>query len=78
MGILWLFVRRFFVRPKWLGELSWGSGLVALLIFALMATYLAAFFVTGEGGAAQALWWERVIAPTRSALSFIPKVSYWS
>ena len=27
---LGLFVRRFFVRPKWLGELSWESGLIAL------------------------------------------------
>ena len=48
-GILGLFVRRFFVRPKWLGEkLSWESGLIALLIFVLMATYLAAFFVAGR------------------------------
>jgi len=53
VGILGLLVRRFLVRPKWLGEISWGSGLVALLIFALMATYLAAFFVTAPAGAVQ-------------------------
>ncbi len=29
-GIAGLFVRRFLVRPKWLGELSWESGLIAL------------------------------------------------
>ena len=51
VGIFGLFVRRFLVRPKWLGEVSWGSGLVALLIFVLMVTYLAAFFVHGDGAA---------------------------
>src|SRR5580693_7968804 len=45
-GIAGLFIRRFLVRPRWLGaKLSWESGFIALLIFALMATYLAAFFV---------------------------------
>ncbi len=72
VGILGLFVRRFFVRPKWLGELSWGSGLVALLIFGLMATYLAAFFVTGPGGAVQALWW----AHTITLLAFLPLIPH--
>ena len=48
VGIFGLFVRRFVVRPKWLGEVSWESGLIALLIFVLMVTYLAAFFVPGS------------------------------
>ena len=47
VGISGLFVRRFVARPKWLGEVSWESGLIALLIFLLMVTYLAAFFVPG-------------------------------
>jgi Fe-S oxidoreductase len=72
VGILGLFVRRFLVRPKWLGELSWGSGLVALLIFALMATYLAAFFVTRPVGAVQALWW----AHTLTLLAFLPLIPH--
>ncbi|HKN21720.1 MAG TPA: heterodisulfide reductase-related iron-sulfur binding cluster [Terracidiphilus sp.] len=72
VGILGLFVRRFLVRPKWLGELSWGSGLVALLIFALMATYLAAFFVTEPAGAVQALWW----AHTLTLLAFLPLIPH--
>jgi Fe-S oxidoreductase len=72
VGILGLFVRRFLVRTKWLGELSWGSGLVALLIFALMATYLAAFFVTAPGGAVQALWW----AHTITLLAFLPLIPH--
>ena len=72
VGILGLFLRRFLVRPKWLGELSWGSGLVALLIFALMATYLAAFFVTRPAAAVQALWW----AHTLTLLAFLPLIPH--
>jgi Fe-S oxidoreductase len=72
VGILGLFVRRFLVRPKWLGELSWGSGLVALLIFALMATYLAAFFARGQSGTVQALWW----AHTLTLLAFLPLIPH--
>jgi Fe-S oxidoreductase len=71
-GIAGLFIRRFLVRPKWLGTLSWGSGLVALLIFALMATYLAAFFVTGPGGVVQALWWTH----TLTLLAFLPLIPH--
>jgi Fe-S oxidoreductase/uncharacterized membrane protein YhaH (DUF805 family) len=72
VGISGLFVRRFLVRPKWLGELSWGSGLVALLIFLLMVTYLAAFFVSGAGGAARTLWW----AHTLTLLAFLPVIPH--
>jgi Fe-S oxidoreductase len=72
VGIAGLFVRRFMVRPKWLGELSWQSGLIALLIFALMATYLAAFFVAGGGGAARSLWW----AHTLILLAFLPLIPH--
>ena len=37
--------------PSGWAKLSWGSGLVALLIFVLMVTYLAAFFVPATGAA---------------------------
>ena len=44
VGIIALFIRRFFVRPLWLGKkVSFESGVIAFLIFALMATYLACF-----------------------------------
>ena len=57
-GILALFIRRFFLRPKWLGKkLSWESGFIALLIFVLMATYLASFFVSGTSPTIRILWW---------------------
>jgi Fe-S oxidoreductase len=73
IGILGLFIRRFLVRPKWLGEhLSWESGLIALLIFVLMATYLAAFFVGSTGPAIQALWW----AHTLTLLAFLPLIPH--
>jgi Fe-S oxidoreductase len=76
VGILGLFVRRFFVRPRWFGDdLSWESGFIALLIFALMATYLAAFFIpaaTPATPAARALWW----AHTLTLLIFLPIVPH--
>ncbi len=71
-GIFGLFIRRFLVRPKWLGEISWQSGLIALLIFALMVTYLAAFFVQGGSGAGRALWW----AHTLTLLAFLPLIPH--
>jgi Fe-S oxidoreductase len=43
VSIAGLAVRRFVARPRWLGEVSIESGVIALLIFILMATYLAAF-----------------------------------
>ena len=73
VGILGLFVRRFLVRPKWLGEkLSWESGFIALLIFLLMATYLAAFFVADTSSAARVLWWVHTLA----ILTFLPIIPH--
>jgi len=72
VGILALFVRRFVAQPKWLGELSWGSGLIAMLIFALMVTYLAAFFVPATSDAARPLWW----AHTLTLLVFLPLIPH--
>jgi Fe-S oxidoreductase len=73
VGISGLFIRRFLVRPKWLGEkLSWESGLIAFLIFALMATYLAAFFVPDTAPAARLLWWLHTLA----LLTFLPLIPH--
>jgi Fe-S oxidoreductase len=71
-GIAELFVRRFVVRPKWLGEVSPESGWIAFLIFALMATYLAAFFVAGDDGATREFWW----AHTITLLVFLPLIPH--
>jgi len=58
VSIFGLFARRFFVRPIWLGaKVSYESGFIALLIFALMVTYLGAFFVPETSVAARVLWW---------------------
>jgi Fe-S oxidoreductase len=58
IGIAGLFVRRFFVKPRWLGKkVSVESGVIAGLIFLLMVTYLAAFFTTDASPTARALWW---------------------
>ena len=49
VSITGLFIRRFFVRPIWLGKkVSVESGFIALLIFTLMVTYLAVFFTSSE------------------------------
>jgi len=69
VSIAGLFWRRFVVRPKWLGEkVSVESGVIAGLIFVLMVSYLAAFFVADDGVAVQALWWVHTLA----LLVFLP------
>jgi Fe-S oxidoreductase len=69
VGIAGLFVRRFVLRPRWLGEkVSVESGVIAGLIFALMVTYLAALLVGDGGRAAVGLWW----AHTLVLLAFLP------
>src|SRR5579872_5859061 len=72
ISIFGLFVRRFFVRPKWLGEISPESGFIAFLIFALMVTYLGGLWA-GEGTAAgRAFWWMH----TLSLLAFLPLIPH--
>ncbi len=73
VSILGLFLRRFIARPRWLGKnLSYESGVIALLIFLLMVTYLAAFFVTDTDPAARALWWTH----TLTLLIFLPLIPH--
>ena len=72
-GILWLFIRRFLIRPKWLGQkLSWESGFIALLIFVLMATYLASFFVADTSPSIKILWWLHTLA----LFTFLPIIPH--
>jgi Fe-S oxidoreductase len=69
VSIAGLFVRRFFVRPRWLGEkVSIESGIIAGLIFLLMVSYLAAFTVTPGGVSIKFWWWVH----TMSLLVFLP------
>ncbi len=73
VSIAALFIRRFLVRPRWLGEkVSYESGFISFLIFLLMVTYLAAFFVPGGGPAVHALWWTHTLA----LLVFLPLIPH--
>jgi Fe-S oxidoreductase len=62
VSILGLFVRRFFVRPKWLGELSPESGVIAGLILVLMLTFLGALWSSPNSPLAKAWWWTHTLA----------------
>ena len=70
ISIAGLAFRRFVIRPKWLEPLSPESGLIAFLIFALMITYLARFWVPEGSAAGWAVWW----AHTLLLLSFLPLI----
>lgn len=73
VSIAGLFVRRFFVRPVWLGtKVSYESGFIAFLIFVLMVTYLGVFFVDDGGSAVKALWWLHTLA----LLIFLPLIPH--
>jgi Fe-S oxidoreductase len=73
VGIFGLFVRRFLVRPKWLGaQLSYQSGFIAFLIFLLMVTYLASFFVADADPSTRVLWWVHTLA----LLTFLPIIPH--
>jgi Fe-S oxidoreductase len=72
VGIAGLFFRRFVIRPKWLEPLSPESGFIAGLIFLLMATYLAAYFIAESSPAARALWWTHTI----TLLVFLPLIPH--
>jgi Fe-S oxidoreductase len=73
VSIAGLFVRRFFVRPVWLGKkVSYESGFIAFLIFTLMVTYIAAYFVSDDGLAVKVLWWTH----TLSLLVFLPLIPH--
>ena len=66
------FVRRFIVRPVWLGKVSPESGVIALLIFVLMVTYLAGLWLGDESVAGRANWWLHTLA----LLIFLPLIPH--
>jgi Fe-S oxidoreductase len=73
VSIAGLFIRRFFVRPIWLGKkVSYESGFIAFLIFILMVTYLGAFFVPEGSPQLKALWWTHTLA----LLVFLPLIPH--
>jgi Fe-S oxidoreductase len=72
VSIAGLFVRRFFVRPKWLGPVSPESGFIAFLIFALMVTYLGAMWSGENTPAERVYWWLHTLA----LLTFLPLIPH--
>ena len=73
ISIAGLFVRRFIVRPKWLGEqVSVESGFIAFLIFTLMVTYLMRFPLGEESTGGHINWW----AHTAALLIFMPLIPH--
>jgi Fe-S oxidoreductase len=72
ISIAGLFVRRFLVRPKWLGEVSLESGFIALLIFTLMVTYLTGLWFGEATLGGHVSWWLH----TASLLIFLPLIPH--
>ncbi len=72
VSIFGLFWRRFVVRPKWLGPVSPESGVIALLIFMLMVTYLAGLWLPEDSIGGRVSWWLH----TLSLLIFLPLIPH--
>ena len=72
IAITGLFVRRFFVRPRWLGAVSGESGIIAGLIFLLMVTYLASLRLGEDTSAGRVNWWLHTLA----LLGFLPLIPH--
>ncbi|MBV9304140.1 MAG: 4Fe-4S dicluster domain-containing protein [Acidobacteriaceae bacterium] len=72
VSIAALAFRRFVLRPGWLGPLSRESGVIALLIFILMITYMPAWWIPETSAAGRALWWIH----TLTLLAFFPLIPH--
>lgn len=72
VSIAALAFRRFVIRPKTLGPLSRESGVIALLIFLLMVTYMPMWWVSENSPAAHVLWWVH----TLTILAFLPLIPH--
>jgi Fe-S oxidoreductase len=72
ISIAALTVRRFVARPVWLGKVSPESGVIALLIFLLMVTYLATFPLDEGSSAGRINWWLH----TLTLLLFLPLIPH--
>lgn len=72
VAITALAARRFLARPKWLGEISPESGLIAALILVLMLTYLADHWEWSGGAGLRVNWWIHTLA----LLVFLPLIPH--
>jgi Fe-S oxidoreductase len=72
VAIAGLAIRRFVVRPRWLGPLSYESGVIALLIFVLMVTYMGTVWIPEGSAGGRLLWWTHTLA----VLAFLPLIPH--
>ncbi|MBV9939414.1 MAG: (Fe-S)-binding protein [Acidobacteriaceae bacterium] len=72
VSIAGLAFRRFVIRPKWLGPVSYESGIIAALIFILMVTYIPTWWLPEHSVGGQVLWW----AHTLTLLAFLPLIPH--
>ncbi len=72
VSIAGLAFRRFVLRPKWLEPVSYESGVIAALIFALMITYMPAWWIGEDSVAGQSIWWIH----TLTLLAFLPLIPH--
>ena len=72
VSIAGLAIRRFVTRPIWLGKVAPESGIIALLIFILMITYLAGLGMDETTTVARANWWLH----TLTLLAFMPLIPH--
>ncbi len=72
VSISYLAFRRYILRPVWLGKLAPESGIIAVLIFTLMVTYLAALPLAETSAEAHVLWWNHTLA----LLIFLPLIPH--
>jgi Fe-S oxidoreductase len=72
VSIAGLAFRRFVIRPVWLGPLSYQSGLIALLIFVLMVTYMPMWWVQEGSITGRTFWWIHTV----TLLAFLPLIPH--
>jgi len=72
VSIIGLAIRRLIVQPKWLGQVSYESGFIALLVLTLMVTYLLDFLLQPAGPAFHIIWWLH----TAALLIFLPLIPH--
>ena len=70
VAIAGLTFRRFVLRPKWLEPISYESGLIAFLIFSLMATFAATAWIDEDTAMWHVNWWLH----TAALLVFLPLI----
>ena len=70
-SMIGLAIRRFIVRPRWLGPVSKESAIITTLIVTLMVTYLATWlWIPEETEAGRVNWWIHTVA----LLIFLPLI----